>query len=194
MESILCGLENYEYLATWFELLFFVLVFIFFELRKYIKDKKEKRENEIKYKLEYIIKFFFHRFMFVKNFDDNNITKYLKKNKIIDLNDEKTKIKLKEITKEENNNVFKSMISIFEFEDNKKNELRKICNHFIFNNSLNSLKLSLLSMSKEEYSKKINDFYLQPCELQLKKKYFNYKIIEEIYFDLLKLYYDQKPN
>ena len=106
---------------------------------------------------------------------------------------------MNEIIKEENNNVNKNMISIFEFEDNKKkiefednkkNELRKICNHFIFN-SLTSLKLSLLSgLKKEEYSKKINDFYLQPGELQLKKNYFNYKIIEEIYFDLLKLYDD----
>ena len=44
-------LEKYEFLATWIELCFFVGVFIFFELRRYIKE----RENDILEKTKAII-------------------------------------------------------------------------------------------------------------------------------------------
>ena len=52
-------LEKYEFLATWIELLFFVLVFIFFEWRKYRKEKNENEENEFNKKFSDICVYFY---------------------------------------------------------------------------------------------------------------------------------------
>ena len=50
-DKVLKWLNDYEYLAMWFEFAFVVFVFVLFELRTILSNKKREKEKDIIHKL-----------------------------------------------------------------------------------------------------------------------------------------------